>query len=536
MIDASPDTNFFNHLKVNFYWPILVLFLLVPWAIAQSHYAMREDIAWLVEVANRLFKGGIFYKDIYEVNFPLSTIIYMPIAVIANITGLATHYLYFYYTCFLLLLSVLAINRLVKKYNFLGDADRIIFITAYILSCTVCARFFDFAQREQIIFMGLLPLLLLQTGITLHPEIEHGREFWFIMIFGGIAAMIKPHYCLFPFASMIVRMIHQKRFFVLLDMDFLILMGAGLIYLLMLLTIFQDYTFKIMPDALLLYAAFSDMSGIIKECSILCPVLLCLFIASVIVPNEKRVKGLIRALLGCSVIAFIPYIIQMKGFAYHSFPLRGFMVCAAGLIGYGAVSYFVKLPLALLMTIFLLIMISYGVFPPSNVFPTHESYKNLELSKRVEACGENCHFFIYVMSGLDTAYSTAYYTNTIHSSRFINMWIMSALSVYYQNLQDGKPSLFTKSDLDRYAKKYAHMVAEDFAEDKPALVLICDSCSQGMKFNFLSFAKIDPEFARNWHHYKKTDHFIINRGTYYRGSSIGFDDPMTFTQYQRTGE
>ena len=105
-----------------------------------------------------------------------------------------------------------------------------------------------------------------------------------------------------------------------------------------------------------------------------------------------------------------------------------------------------------------------------------------------------------------------------------------------KKIDQGMPSDFSKEELDSYSEKYAHMIAQDFAQGKPRIVFICENCTEGMSYNFLSFAKKDESFVKEWSRYRKTDTFSINRKFFYSASVKRADREMIFSQYERTAD
>src|SRR5688500_18445689 len=116
------------------FWLLLLCLLLLPWFAVFSNYALRDEISWLLEAGRRLIEGGSFYKDAYELNPPLSTIIYMPAIFAEKITGVPLHYAYFGYILFLIFLSAFFISVIIKKYDFLSDGESKAFISGYVFS------------------------------------------------------------------------------------------------------------------------------------------------------------------------------------------------------------------------------------------------------------------------------------------------------------------------------------------------------------------------------------------------------------------
>lgn len=513
-------------------WGVLMLLILLPALCQQFHSIMREDIPWLVEAGQRLLQGGRYFTDVYELNFPLSILVYMPVTLIAGIDASWLPSAYNAYIFGLMFLFAGLSYVVLRRYNLLPPVTALMFVTAFICAVALFARWSEFGQRDQMIFMGLVPMALLQLGITLKPETKRGPEFWPVVILGSIAMLIKPHFGMFAAAMMFFRMARQKRFLVLRDADFLGLISICVIYVVMLLTIFGDYTFLIMPDVFALYAPFGEGITVFK-CSLFYGFLF--FVTATmaaIIPMDDKTRFFIYALSIAGLLCIIPYAVQMKGFAYQIYPAKAFAICAGALLIFAFLNTRLKHNLPILITLLLLAGGGYFMNPVHGKFPTGNDYKNFELSQKVTDCGkEDCSFYMYVFDA-DIIYNTAYYTGTQHTSRLINLWPMVGMYKHYKTIEAGK-SNHTKEDIDTYALKFARMITEDISKGKPDQIFICQDCMPDPFYDFLPFVKRDPAFAKEWQLYREVETFTIDRSVYYQGTEIGYKRPLTFKRYKR---
>ena len=93
---------------------IIIGGLTLFWLSYTYPQAMNEDMGVLLIFAERFVNGGKFGVDIYEVNPPLSTLIYVPVIWFKNLTGLSLHFSSFFYVSVLLGLSTWLTNYVLK--------------------------------------------------------------------------------------------------------------------------------------------------------------------------------------------------------------------------------------------------------------------------------------------------------------------------------------------------------------------------------------------------------------------------------------
>lgn len=512
-------------------WLLVLMAALLPWAVFQAGYALREDITWLVEAGQRLLNGGHYITDVFEINPPLSILLYLPLAVSTDLAHSSLPFAFLIYILGLTALFAGLTNAVIKRYGFLDAPQRAVFIAGLILICTVLPEWVEFGQREQVIFMGILPLILLQAGMTLAPAVKRGPEFWPTVILGSIAMLIKPHYGVFAVALMLIRMMYQRRWLVLLDRDFLTLAIITASYIAGVMIILPDYFFHYLPDVARFYATFGSGAVILERVTPYLALLALLSAGTCLLPFNTQVKRLLWIMIGCSALSLIPYAVQLKGFSYQLIPAKSFAFCAITLMVCGGQGFPARLFKAPLTGLLFLIVLIYALNPPNPKFTTHTDYKDLPLTKKVAACGPNCRFFLYVY-GASMTHTTAYYSDKPLTSRFGDLSILIGTYMEYERLKAGT-SRFTREELDHRFEHYVHMFTEDIVQGKPDQIFICQNCANDPFFNFLSIMSRDPSFADEWKNYREEETFTIDRGAYYKGTKAEAAVPLTFKSYAR---
>lgn len=505
---------------------------LLPWGLEQIDLVLREDITWLVEAGRRMMHGGRLVSDIYEINLPLSIFLYFPLAIGVEIYYESLPYTFFFYTLFMAGLSAFLTNTILKRYGILRTSERVVFISGFILSCTMFTKWYEFGQREHFIFMGITPLILLQLSMTFYPHTRHGREFWPVIILGSIAMLIKPHYGVIAVVLMITRMIRQQRLFVLFDRDFLTLAIMTSAYALGMLILLPSYVFNEIPNIAKLYTGIGHISLIFKSAIPFLELLGIMSVAAYVIPYRRTIKLLIAAMITISLLCLMAYLSQMKGFNYHLFPAKCFAFCAFSLMVCGLQNFKIPVLKSPLTGLLLLISMIYIQQPATPMLMTHNDYKNLPLTKKVADCGYDCRFFMYVYS-VNVSYTTAYYAHQIHMSRFNDLTIPVGIFIEYKGLKS-ETSRLSKDELDHLLVYYVRMFVEDIRKEKPDHIFICQDCIPDPFLDFFFMMGHDPTFSEEWKHYSEVETFTVDRSVYYTDAKTGeMPTPLTFKRYSR---
>lgn len=187
---------------------------------------------------------------------------------------------------------------------------------------------------------------------------------------------------------------------------------------------------------------------------------------------------------------------------------------------------------AILATLAAAIVFTYTYMPLGTNYVYHRDYAHLPLSNLLKKeCPHDrpCSFFMYNRD-MGIIHETAYYTGHKYASRFPSFWFMPIIINAQDQLKKGLPANFTKAQMDSYFKRYAHMVAEDFATMKPDVVIISDDKTLLGGLDFPAYFGRDREFSKEWAKYKKTGTITLSYRDYYRVDDM---KPFSYTVYHR---
>ncbi|HTK85926.1 MAG TPA: hypothetical protein VL625_12655, partial [Patescibacteria group bacterium] len=132
-------------------------------------------------------------------------------------------------------------------------------------------------------------------------------------------------------------------------------------------------------------------------------------------------------------------------------------------------------------------------------------------------------FFMF-SNNMGIVHETAYYTGHEHASRFASFWFVPWLVTQQDMIARGLPTPMTQTEIDSERKKFSHMVGEDIARYKPAVILIGHfDMLAGRPFDFMTYFGVDPYFERAWAGYKKDGMLKVRLTDYFPDTAARID-------------
>lgn len=505
------------------------------WAIAlailafglyfQFQYSINADNAALLEFARRLLAGGISGVDFYDPNPPLSILTYVPAVLLAEIYGLPLWHSLTLYGLALIVISALLSCLILRRFTFLEKEEASLITAMFLIGAVFIGNIF-FAERDHLIAIGLLPLLLAQFAINKKYAIP-AAVLYPALVLGAVAVLIKPHFGLMPVLMIAHRALQERKLKSIFKIDFIILAIATLAYGAICFIFFRDYIFSQLPDAMNFYVQLTSPESLKTLLIPAASAATLLMVATLIFCSPGPKRDLVLTLNIAAFCFIIAFAAQLKGFYYHLIPAILFLfVAVTALLAKILKNYrpllLVWLPLALL------------IFTPVRpAFPTHEEYKSLPLSQILSGCVQPCSFLV-VNDHAFMAYETALYSNSFHASRFISLWFEPMLACGYA----GHNPALTGSELDRLYTKYARMVTEDIERYNPSVLILTktpDICPDDheLPFDFGEFFGNYEPFANEWRNYRFDQEIQFDRTLYFAGTSADKPHMMNFDVYRR---
>lgn len=502
------------------------------WVICQ--FSFKTDIAILTNFAERMISSGKIARDYYEVNPPLSMIVYIPEIWFKNIFSIPVYYAHIAYVCVLILLSSVLSWGVLKRIPILNDRTRLLILGLFVIGNIVVPNY-SFGDRDHLIALGLVPFMLAQAALHYKTDIP---KVWLIpsLVFGTLAVLIKPHYGLIPTVLMLWRFWQHRDIHFYKAPDFLALAIGVIAYALVLFLVFPDFISIILPDVITLYLPYTN-PAVYQELFIFCFITGVLGATALTFDIPKNHKTLITWLTVVTFLLFIPYLVQGKGFDYHRIPWMLSFAIFLGTIIYALCARIARKGLSVMLSTAIMVAVIWAIRPLPFDRPTHDEFQNLPLSRVLEQqCPDPCSFLL-LNDTSELIHQLAIYHEAEHASRFTSMWYLLPLIQHEQSLREGGEGAMPEEEYKALKDKYVGMVAEDLNRYKPDIIIELETLNVGdPEFDFIDFYSSNEEFAEAFAAYEVADRRVLDLSLYFSGLSTKYLDRLKaseFTIYRR---
>lgn len=290
--------------------------ILLAFAI-QMVGGLNPDVSWLLTVGERMLSGQHLYIDIYELNPPMSALLYLPFVALAQIVGAPAEPIV---VAAVLLLAVLALaigTDILRRGGLVSNTGIWWLIASTALTILPGQ---NFGEREHIAVILLLPLLavsaLRSTGQT--PAFAH-------MVIAGLAAglvmTIKPHFALPILLIALYSAFRAQSWRAIFNPEHVL---AGLVLIAYWLAVwvwFPSFFSTMLPLASTAYLA--DRASLVSLVFGLPLVPIWLLLAGlVLLYRREMVSGSNGQYVAAALGFFLAYLVQGKGFVYHLLPTQ----------------------------------------------------------------------------------------------------------------------------------------------------------------------------------------------------------------------
>lgn len=498
------------------YMTVIALALL-PWIVFDSHYLVRQDVAWLMLAAMRLLQGESLLTHFYEINPPLIILLFTLPAGFAQITGLPVYFMPFYFCLAGALGTTWLVYRVLASDRCLSFSARWIITAGFLIGCTIFTGY-ETAQREHLIMMGLTPMLLCQYFLMRKIRVPQGLVLA-CCILGSVAALLKPHFGLLPVLLLCARLRSDKTLKFWRYADFLCLALTTLLYVVVCVVAFPDYITVVLPDVPLLYFSFANSPAETISAALALVVLTAgLFACTRLIPafSSQHAKSLFHFFLVMALLSLIPPLVQMKGFFYHFLPAMCFLFIAAAMTVSGFAEQIAghRKLFSCLFTFLAAIFIAYAWHPLNPLFPKHDDYRQLPFSQVLEKYAPGQAYMV-LWDNIGFSNSPPLYGKNSYGSRFTSLYFYPAFAIVRAQGHGTDPRI------EALKEKYRRLVVEDFKRFQPALVAVPEMDETWptalRDYPQLDYLRESKDFSDLWDRYKLKDSVVISRDVYFEG-------------------
>lgn len=517
----------------------LILAALIPWIVVQWNRSVNGNVAWLTICAQRWLAGIPLSEGCYDTNPPFSILLYTPPVLLNRLTGLELYYSIYLLALVLIVVCACAIRAVLKHDPALTSSEKQLVLISYVLSTTVLSSV-SFSDKDHIIAIILPALALLQRAMTHKADVGKIMQYA-VLALGGIAILIKPPFAIIPALMILHRAIIQKRHAALFDPDALVLTAFVCGYALILFAFFQDFMTIILPDILRYYLPYNNPAQTWTDAK---PLALAILLssgvglaASLKTPEKSPVVLLFNL---CAFLCLFVYILQMKGLNYQLLPAYAFLVPAIAL-GLSVLTNIdlkqeKQRALAGMVLSVACVAAVYVRAPLRPNYPTHEDYKNAELTRYIrDHCGNPCSYLV-THENMEIISQTAFYLGETYATRFIGFWYIALLEGNAFPEPAAKRPGEEPPDRTEARNRFASYAAADLARFKPEIILILTTTAQGSDrpaFDYFDYFSQSTAFSEQALNYEKTETFKTDRAYYFRDTRHDYEHILKWDVFKR---
>lgn len=518
--------------------PLKIFYLLVGLGLGAylsvlSQFYFKTDIAILTHFAERMLSGAAMSDAYYEVNPPMSMIIYTPVVWMKNLLNLPMYTAHIVYVQILMLISLGMTWGLLRRLP-LPEIKQKYFIFGLLVIGLIMVPNFSFGDREHIIMLGLIPFVLVQAALHLRADVPKTLSIP-ALIFGTIGVLVKPHYGLIPTVLMLWRFWSHKDCRFYKAPDFWALTLGVITYGGILITLFPDYLNVIMPDVIALYLPHTN-PYVLQEMFVFGFVTLCIGVTALTFDIHREQKTIIKWLMVVTFLLFVPYLVQGKGFDYHRIPWMLSFSALIGVIAYSLIGKQANNVVTSIIATVLVIGILWALRPLPFERPSHTQFRSLPLSQLIEKeCPKPCSFLL-LNDTSELIHQLVIYHDATHASRFTSMWYMLPLIQHEKSLREGEDGVLPDEEYKALKAKYTDMVAQDLLDYQPDIIIELETLRVGdPEFDFIDFYRSNPQFEDAFAAYEHTQTLRFNPLVYFAGLNTKYNsrDQIEFSIYKK---
>ena len=275
------------------------------------------DVSWLIDVAERVASGARLYENVFEVNPPLSILLYVPPVAFGRVLGVSSECATDLFVFFGATASTCIAVRLELRLNLI-ERRQIGPVVFVLMAALLILPMHTFAEREHIAVMACLPALVCCAG-RLRGRMPDLAGTVLAGLGLGLAVSIKPIFALAVLGPVLCLLLRQGWRAVLSASElwigavFAVAYGAGIVLLL------PAFAHTMLPIAVAVYVpAKLPLTELLGSRGLSIWLLIAYLLAARWI--LFGLEALPTVLLVASAGFDAAFVIQGKGFAYHAYP------------------------------------------------------------------------------------------------------------------------------------------------------------------------------------------------------------------------
>jgi len=310
--------------------PALPLVLVVAAAVLVRLWIVTAtDVSWLITLSEKVLDGTRLYVDLIEVNPPASVLLYLPAVALARAIGIAPEIVVNALVFLAVGASLGFAGRILARARLLEGVDgwTLAAFAAFLL-LVFPAR--TFAQREHVAVIVLLPALAVYVARA--RSFAPGVAAAMVAGIGtGIAVSIKPHFAFAVAFAAAAAAFHARSWRVLVAPEQWIAAAIVAAYGTSIFVFYPQFITDVLPLVQAVYVPVRrSLWAILAHTSVI------LWLVSIFIVARQRRNAVFDSrfsiLLAASCGFALAYVLQGKGWPYHTYPMLALALLALAVL------------------------------------------------------------------------------------------------------------------------------------------------------------------------------------------------------------
>jgi hypothetical protein len=308
--------------------PWLSIVMLFVAAVVLRHLlAANTDVSWLLTVGERVLDGQRLYIDVVETNPPMAVLIYLPGIAIARMLGVPAEIVTDILMFAAIFLSLALVARILRNSSVLDGAQgRPLASVAFAVLAILPMQ--AFGQREHIAVIASLPLLAVfvvrmkREALSTSMAVVAGCG-------AGVALSFKPHFAVGTLCAFGCLAVYSRSWRVAFGPENLTAAALALLYGASIIAFFPEFFTTIGPLVRDVYIPVGLSFQALLEKPAL-PIWSVAILATIVLKRHDKIDAACLLLLTTSVGFAAVFVLQRKGWPYHSYPMIALVLLALG--------------------------------------------------------------------------------------------------------------------------------------------------------------------------------------------------------------
>lgn len=296
-------------------------------AVALRHVlAANTDVSWLLTAGERVLDGQRLYVDVIETNPPMAVLVYMPGIVVARALGLPVEIVVDSLMFAAIFISIAIVARILRRSSLPGANSWL--LTPLAFAALAILPMQALGQREHIAVVELLPLLAV-FALRMNKEAPSP---WMVIVAGlgaGLAVSFKPQFAVAIVCAVVCVAIHLRSWKAVFAPENLIAAAVAVLYTASVVVFYPEFFTVIGPLVRDVYIAVGQPIPVLLAKPAL-PIWGAAILATVVLKRHEKIDAACLLLLATSLGFAAVFLLQRKGWPYHSYPMIALAMLAFG--------------------------------------------------------------------------------------------------------------------------------------------------------------------------------------------------------------